>query len=168
MDASVMNEIQRASQYNVGLAKYQLDFEDLITRIEYILRGVKRDADSGELIQLYEPILNDRGRTVLVSNLNIWLTKITAQSNYDEQEIRAWCRVTWARFCGDLYSYAPYWELKSDNLTSVLQIMTFALHSIMKCALNGGLRTEIGQSHKSVVSETYNTGPNQQPKKMGL
>jgi hypothetical protein len=93
-----------------------------------------------------------------------WLTKVTAQSNFDEEMIRAWCRVYWAELCADAYSFGDMWDLQQDEYSSFIHDLVFSLYAVMECAKDGGLRAQIGQSHK--ISEVYSVAPVQNKKLM--
>jgi hypothetical protein len=163
-DGGVLAEQRMQSQFNHYLAQYQLDFKEEIERIDYLLRGCVRDTETGELVQIHAPILNDRGRTHVMKKVRSWLTKITAQSNFDEPMIKSWCRVYWAELVADAYSFGKLWDLNQDEYSSFVHDLVFKLYSVMEEAKDGGLREQIGQSHK--VSEVYSMQPQQKQKLM--
>lgn len=163
-DQAVLQDIQRTQmQLNMTLAQFQLNFKDEIERFDMILRGVVKDAKTGGLVQMYEPIVNERGRAHIMKKIRMWFTKIVAQSDFEEEMIRKWCLVYSRELIIDAYSFGYLWDLKQDEFTSFVHDMVLGFFAIASCAKDAGLRQQLGQISK--VLETYN---NTIPQKRGL
>jgi len=144
-DSAVLSEIkQEQMKINQTLAQFQLNFDQEITRFENILRGIEYDQDGNE-IQLYRPIMNDRGRSHVMKKVRMWFSKIIAQSNFTKHEINKWCIAYWNTLVAECYSYGELWALDYDEYSSHVLDLVLQLQSIMNSALDAGLRDAIGK-----------------------
>lgn len=163
-DSSVLAEIQRThSQLNQTLAQFQLNFKEEAERFEFLLRGWGKD-NEGKVIQISDPILNELGINHIMKKVKIWMTKILAQSDFEEEMIRGWCVVYGTELICDAAAFGDLWDLKQEEYSSFVHDLVLTLYSMMCSARNGGLRETIGKISK--VVESFTSQPQQ--KRIGL
>lgn len=155
-DQGVITDMER-SIHNLSqtLAQYQLNFKEELERLEFMLRGIIRNED-GELVQIHDPIVNERGRTIIMYMVRTWMSKITAQSNYTDKEITRWCRAYWKELVLTACRHGEEWGLNQESYGYFVKNCVFSLQAVMNSAKDGLLRQVIGQSTR--VIESYTTG----------
>lgn len=156
MDNAVLQQIAKEqAQISQTLAQFQLDFDKEIFRFETILSGMAYN-EKGDLEQKHAPVMNEKGRNHIMKKVRSWMSKIIAQSNYNDKEIYTWCRVYWRELVLDATSYGEEWAMNYDEYASFVHDCVFTLHGMMNAAKNGGLRDIIGKISRVVESTVVN------------
>ena len=155
-NAVLMRMQQEYQQMNQTMAQFQLDFASIEEAIENNLNGLKWNEKSGKFERIYQPIMGERGIKHIMKKVKFTITKITAQSNYDEETIRRWCILLWTELTFDCYAFGDSWGLDQDEYHSLVHDVVFQVQAIMLAALHGGLREVVGKMTK--VVESFNMG----------
>lgn len=155
-DSSVLNEIKsQQSALIQTLAQFQLNFKDEIARMEHILSGLMIHEE--EVIRTHPQVVNLTGQSFLMMKIRTWMSKVIAQSNYTDAEIRAWCRVYWRELVDAAVQHGEDWELRPESYSSFVHDCIFTLQAMMNAAKNGGLREVVGKISKVVETSVMNT-----------
>jgi len=165
-DINVLQQLQQQQQALLHtLAQFQLDFKEERQEFENRLRG-HAYGQRGELIQLYEPMMNDKGVSHTMKLVDGWMQKIVVQSYFTKEQINSWGRIITRQLVSDCYAYGEDWALKPDGYTSYVTSCAFLFHSAINCALNGRLAELVGKVTKTVETSVIQTPVQKSPAKI--
>ena len=156
-DQAVMGEAMRQSMYRESGQAWELNVHKEIEKFEFLLRGCIRDED-GMIVQIHEPIVNDRGRVAVMFVVRSWVDKTTAMSNWSEYQISRWGWAVFKELVHSALRHGEYWELKKEMYGSICINLAGKVMSILNMAKDGFFMEKRGESTR--ITETYNPNMN--------
>ncbi len=155
-----------SQQPNENLVKYQLEFNDILERIEHILRGDEISIKDGNVIwktckTKEKRLFNDHGVAEIMRLLCMYLTRNTILSDYKDDEIKAKVYDIGVRLNDLIFmNYEVFGldtqEKKKKYFMIVGQIVDI-IHSAYNRAKDGGERTSLREARQITQSESLST-----------
>jgi len=134
------------------MARWQLELNDILERIEHILKGDKPEFREGNIIWIDNPdkelnTLNDRGVKEVLKILAIYVNRNTILSDYEDDEIRVVLLDFGKRLNNLLFmkydDYGMEDEDKRKEYEMIVGAVTDIIYSAYKRAKHGGERRSI-------------------------
>jgi len=132
-----MGMFDAVGQQDPDLVKWQLEVKDEILRFFNVLLGRRWEKEGKKYIkdENAEPICNEKGANILVTNISTHVSKISIMSNLSENEINRVCRHL-KKMLGNLVAQRyDDWGLKRD-------FFDFAVNNICDIVFFGLLRAK--------------------------
>lgn len=143
---SASNTLVSGQKYDDSFAKWQLELDSILERVEHMLRGDKPKFVNGSMIYVptknqKEVIFNDFGISEIMRVLSMYVNRNTILSNYDEETINGKV-LNFGKELRDLI-YLKYEDMGLDSLEKrklypmIIRQLVDIVHSAYLRALNG-------------------------------
>lgn len=152
-----------ANDQNHNIIEYQLEFDDIISHIEHLIRGhiVRRKEDGTEY--WYEPkedeqkLFNDYGTGIIMGVVRSYLNRNTILSNYEEDIINLKTYDIGIELTDIVYCQYEKMGLdckeKKERYNLIIREIVDMINSAYLRAMNGGERTNIKSARMIMQQE---------------
>jgi len=152
------------TQTSPELVRELLQNDDILLKVEHLLKGEIYNDEQGKWIKVYKPLMNDEGINNLLLDLSLRIHKNLILSNFDEQDVMRIALETRKQMVTEIYMNGDNYGLKVGDTSSksrIVKLLDHAVYSSLRRAFMHGEKDFLGRS----VTHSENVVNNAQSKR---